>query len=140
VLGWGDTRKARGSANSVAVGPSPACPQCGGAGIGSTGEFWYIAFSNGFVGLLLYLLFFGISFWALRREKGPYAVAARLTLILTVFFTFFYNNLPVALCLVFVVIGLADRDASDPDPDPEPAVAPAPVAGRSVGLARMGIT
>jgi hypothetical protein len=110
VLGWGDTRKAIGSAQSIAVGPSASCPTCGGAGIGSTGEFWYVLFSQGFIGLALYLGFFGLSFWALRRERSPIVVATRLVLILAVFYTIFYNNLPVALSLVMISIGLSARE------------------------------
>jgi hypothetical protein len=122
VLGWGDTRKARGSSQSIAVGPSPSCPNCGGAGIGSTGEFWYVMFSQGFVGLLLYLAFFAVSFWSLRRERGLLASATKLSLILTVFYTLFYNNLPVALTLLMIAIGLTARG---PEGDPAPAAAPA---------------
>jgi hypothetical protein len=133
VLGWGDNRRARGSANSIAVGPSASCPNCGGAGIGSTGEFWYVMFSQGFVGLLLYLAFFGVSFWSLRRERGLLATATRLSLVLTVFYTLFYNNLPVALTIVMIAIGLAARG---PEDQPAAATAPAQKVRSGAGLAR----
>jgi hypothetical protein len=118
ILGWGDTRKAIGSASSIAIGPSASCPNCGGAGIGSTGELWQVLFSQGFLGLAFYLGFFGLSFWALRRERRPVAVATRLILLLAVFYTVFYNNLPVALTLVMISIGLAgrERDVAPPQP------------------------
>lgn len=129
VLGWGGPRKARGSANSIAVGPSASCPQCGGAGIGSTGEFWYIMFCQGFVGLLMYLAFFGVSFWSLRRERGTVAVAARLVVILTVFYTLFYNNLPVALTLMMLSVGLATREILDRPPEDRAPTRPVPSRG-----------
>jgi hypothetical protein len=116
ILGWGGPRKAVGSANSISVGPSAACPSCGQAGIGSTGELWAIMFNTGLVGLGLYASFFISVWWRLRRDRTMIGAAARLTIGLTLFYTFFYNNLPVALTLAMISIALSLRQLAGNPP------------------------
>jgi hypothetical protein len=118
ILGWGGPRKAVGSANSISVGPSAACGGCGQAGIGSTGEVWAIMFNTGLLGLGLYVGFFVSVWWRLRRDRTMIGAAARLVIGLTLFYTFFYNNLPVGLTLAMISIGLSWRQVAD---SPSPA-------------------
>jgi hypothetical protein len=110
ILGWGGPRKTIGSSQSVGIGPSPDCPNCGAGTIGSTGEFWEIAFSQGYVGVGFYLAFFLAAFWGLRRDRSPTGAAARLISLLAIFYTYFYNNLPSALALTFISIALSWRN------------------------------
>lgn len=118
LLGWGGTRKSIGSGQSVVIGPTPQCPNCGGEGIGSTGEFFQIIFAEGFIGIGLYFGFFLATMWRLRRDPSGPAAGARLLCLLAVFFSFFYNSLPAATGLTMLSIGLAWR-AHLPPPDPE---------------------
>jgi hypothetical protein len=133
LIGWGGPRKSIGSGQSIVVGPTPQCPNCGGQGIGSTGEFFTIIFSQGFIGILLYFGFFFTTMWRLRRDRSDVATAARLVCLLAVFFSFFYNSLPAATGLTMLAIGLAWRPhlapddegadepvASDEEPEPQP--------------------
>lgn len=115
IVGWGGTRKAVGSAQSIAVGPSPDCPTCGAISIGSTGEIWTLMFSQGLVGLGLYLGFFIGIWWRLRRDRTAIGAGARLVIWLTPLYGLFYNSVPVALSLVMISIGLSWRNlvASD---------------------------
>ena len=55
IVGWGTTRSALGSPTSIAIGKTPACPTCGNAPIGSTGEIWAVLIANGFVGAGLFV-------------------------------------------------------------------------------------
>jgi hypothetical protein len=71
----------------------------------------------------------------LRRERTPVAVATRLVLILAIFYTIFYNNLPVGLSLVMISLGLATREVIE---RAEQAPTAVPRATTS-GLARMAM-
>jgi O-antigen ligase len=110
IIGWGGTRKALGSSQSIAVGPSPNCPTCGAITIGSTGEIWMVMFSQGLVGLVLYLGFFVGAWWRLRRDRTPIGAGARLVIWLALLYALFYNSVPVALTLVMISIGLSWRN------------------------------
>jgi hypothetical protein len=109
ILGWGGTRKTIGSSQSIAVGPSPRCPNCGNVGIGSTGEFWELAFTTGFVGVAIYFGYFLVAFWILRRDRSPTGAAARLIILLALFYSYFYNSLPSASALTFISIAMSWR-------------------------------
>jgi len=116
IMGWGGTRKATGSAQSIAVGPSAACPKCGSAPIGSTGQIWEVMFDEGFVGVILYVGFFLMIWWQLRRDRSAIGAAARLVVWLALLYTVFYNNLPVALTLVMISIAMSWRNLIPPAP------------------------
>jgi hypothetical protein len=122
LLGWGDSRKVLGSSQSIAVGPSPQCPQCGEVNLGSAGEIWLIMFDNGLAGAAVYLLFFGAVWWRLRASPTVIGAAGRLTVILTVFYTVFYNNLPTSLILSMLSIAIAFRDLPDRPGQVAPAI------------------
>jgi hypothetical protein len=122
LIGWGDSRKVIGSSQSIAIGPSAACPLCGAVNLGSAGEIWLIMFNQGLVGAALYVGFFAAVWWRLRSATGLIATGGRLTIILTVFYTFFYNNLPTSLMLSMISIGLACRELNGPAPTAAPAV------------------
>jgi hypothetical protein len=124
VVGWGNTRKAIGSANSIAVGPSASCPTCGNVAIGSTGQLWQVVYSEGIVGALLYFGFFIGIWWRLRQDRSAIGAAARLIVWLTLLYSVFYNNLPVSLTLVMISLALSWRNllpSSDKAVLPEPA-------------------
>jgi hypothetical protein len=133
ILGWGGAYKTLGSSQSIQIGPSPRCPNCGSVTIGSTGEFWEIVFTTGWVGAAIYFSFFVGCWWRLRRNRTPVGAAARLIVLLAIFYCYFYNNVPSALALTFITVALAWRQIIDPEPlptqaaavePPEPAIAP----------------
>lgn len=138
ILGWGGTRKTIGSGQSIAIGPSLNCVNCGSPGIGSTGEFWEIIFSQGIVGIGIYFGFFIAAFWALRRDRSLTGAAARLIIILAIFYSYFYNSLPSAIALTFISISLAWRGVTAPVPPvaPKPATPVPPIASPLVGALR----
>jgi hypothetical protein len=127
ILGWGGSQKTIGSSQAATIGPSPRCPNCGAVTIGSTGEFWELIFTTGFLGAGIYFSYFLVAFWRLRRDRTPIGAAARLVIILTLFYTYFYNNVPAALALAFISMSISWRTLVDPDPPPPPKAAPAPV-------------
>ena len=126
VVGYGGTRKTLGSNRSIAVGPTPACPQCGNFGIGSNGQLWLVLFAQGFVGAALYILFFVSILRAFIRDRAPIAIAGSLVILLSLFLMVFYNALPSALVLTMIGVGAMVRERLVPAAPGSPEhVAPA---------------
>lgn len=110
ILGFGSTRSALGSPESLAVGKSADCPQCGNFPIGSTGQLWLLLVSTGYPGAALYFLFLIQAIWRYRRDDSPIGIAASLSLFLALFYSLFYNALPSPLALYLIAIGLLWRN------------------------------
>jgi O-antigen ligase len=107
IVGWGTNRQVVGSFQSIAIGASAQCAgRCGNASVGSTGTFWLILFSEGFVGIGLYLGFFLLVLWYYRRDRTASGIAAQVTLIMSFWFTFVYSSTgwPLALAMVSVAV------------------------------------
>jgi hypothetical protein len=110
IIGYGDTRQMRGSATSIAVGPSPKCPTCGQMEVGSTGQLWLLLVCSGFVGAACYLGFFGYGIWAFRRDRSPYGVAGILVLLLSFVYMFSYDAVGAPLGLTVLAYALLWKD------------------------------
>lgn len=126
VLGYGGNRHANGSASSIAVGPSPACPNCGDVATGSTGQLWATLFNQGLVGALLYFGFFAVSIWVYRKQRGALAEAALLSIALTFVYMLFYSAVPIAPTLSMIAVGMLwrEREAQRSTARPRGVVAP----------------
>lgn len=109
VLGYGDTRQRQGSANSISIGPTPACPQCGQQQVGSTGQLWLLLITSGFAGTLLYLAFFTRLAWEFRRDPTPYGLAGGMVLLLSFFYLPTYDALPAPLGITILSVALLWR-------------------------------
>jgi hypothetical protein len=110
VLGYGDTRQQRGSVNSIAIGPTNACPICGSAEVGSTGQFSLVLVCTGFVGVALFFGFFGYLAWRYRRDRSPYGMAAELVILLSFLYMWFYDAVPAPLGLTMLACASLWRD------------------------------
>ncbi len=109
ILGWGGTRKTNGSAQSITVGKSAKCPQCGEFTIGSNGQLWGVLFYQGFVGAAFYFSFFGFCIWTYRRDRSPIGQAGVIAIALTFVYMLFYNALPASLAITMISVGLLWR-------------------------------
>jgi polysaccharide biosynthesis protein PslJ len=109
VLGYGDTRQRQGSANSISIGPTPACPQCGQQQVGSTGQLWLLLITSGFAGTLLYVAFFARLTWEFRRDPTPYGLAGGMVLLLSFFYLPTYDALPAPLGITILSVALLWR-------------------------------
>jgi O-antigen ligase len=110
VLGYGSTRTALGSSNSIVVGKEPDCPRCGNPTLGSNGQLWLVLVAQGVVGAALYIGFFVRSLWVYRRDRTPIGDAGLLACGLPLFFMFFYNALTMPLVVSFLSIALLWRN------------------------------
>ena len=61
VVGFGSTRDVQGSFASIAGGSTPDCKACGVPPLGTQGHIWQLIFAQGFVGMALFLTFFGMA-------------------------------------------------------------------------------
>ncbi len=113
ILGYGDTRQQRGSPLSIAVGPTPGCPVCGNAAVGSTGQASLLLVCTGFVGLFLYCAFFARTAWRFRRAKSPYGWIGLLVILMSFIYIFTYDAVTAPLGLTMLACALLWRDDMD---------------------------
>ncbi len=118
VLGYGAGRALIGSNRSIAIGKSADCPQCGNRLIGSDGQVWLLLVSQGFVGAFCYLGFFAWLVWRYRHDHSPIGIAGSLTMLLMIFFSFFYGSLNSTLSYGLIAAALLWRNNTDPAPPP----------------------
>jgi hypothetical protein len=110
LIGYGDTRHMQGSRNSIAVAPNAHCITCGQLEVGSTGQLWLLLITDGFLGTVLYLGFFGYGIWRYRRDKTPYGLAGVLVLLLTFVYMVVYNGLSAPLAFTMLSYALLWRN------------------------------
>ena len=110
VLGYGDTRQQQGSPNSIAIGPTPECPICGQAAVGSTGQFSLVLICTGFVGVLLFFGFFLYGAWRYRRDRTPYGVVGVLIILLSFIYMFTYDAVAAPLGFTMLAYALLWRN------------------------------
>lgn len=111
VLGYGTTRDTVGSQQSIAIGQSSECPQCGNRVVGSTGHLWLLLISQGLVGTALYVGFFVRSLWAYRHDHSPVGIAGTLVILMSLFYLGVYSALNMPLLVVLLSVGLLWRNA-----------------------------
>jgi hypothetical protein len=134
VLGYGSTRRALGSGNSIAVGRNSDCAKCGNPVLGSTGQLWLLIIAQGFVGAALYVAFLLRSLWAFRRDRSALGWAGMLAVLLPLLYMFLYNALVIPLLITFFAIGLLWRNDQERQRDhAAPLSAPVP---SSLGTSR----
>ncbi|GAA3742325.1 ligase [Salinactinospora qingdaonensis] len=106
IAGWGSTREVLGSSQSIAVGKSPECPQCGNSVIGNNGQLWLLLVANGWGGTALFLSFFGFTVWRHRHDVSLVGSGALLTILLLFWYMFWYVALtaPLAISLTGVAL------------------------------------
>lgn len=110
VVGFGSTRRALGSSNSITVGRTAKCALCGNPILGSNGQLWLVLIAQGVVGAFLYLGYFLRTMWTFRRDKSPLAGAAMLAIALPFLYMLVYNALVIPLLITFLSIGLLWRN------------------------------
>lgn len=107
ILGWGGPRP-----STRATAPP----------IGTHGQFWLVMFSQGFVGLALYLAWVLAAIALAVRRTDTTSIHLSAVVIMSAVQMFFYNLLPVSLPLIAIALGLCLRG---PDRVGGAAVAPA---------------
>jgi hypothetical protein len=109
VAGFGSTRDVQGSFFSIAGGSRPDCPACGVPPLGTQGHLWMVLFSQGLVGLVLFLGFFGRQALAFRRGRSPTHLAGMCVLLFFGLQLFVYDTLGMPLFIVMIAVALMWR-------------------------------
>ncbi len=112
LIGYGSTRKVLGSGASIAVGQTSSCKKCGNAELGSTGQYFLLLVSQGYLGVAIYVAYFLRTLWAYRRDASPVGIAGTLVVLMSLFLGIAYTALDVPLAVVFVSIALLWRNAA----------------------------
>lgn len=110
VIGFGDTRHEQGSTNSITVGKTRKCLDCGSRDIGGNGQLWMLLICDGFVGAGLYLAFFAYGCWRYWRDPTPYGMVGVLVLLLGFVFMIVYVAVGPALTFTMLVYALLWRN------------------------------
>jgi hypothetical protein len=123
VIGFGSTRKTLGSGESIAVGPTPECPRCGGRTLGGNGQLWQVMFAHGLLGTVTYLGFMLAVLWRFRNDHTAVGLAGSAVIAFSLITMFYYNALvtPLLLTLLSYVLLAAGRlpEASHHGPETE---------------------
>jgi hypothetical protein len=122
MLGFGDTRHQRGSAQSITLGRTSTCNACGNSDVGVNGQFWLLLYTAGIPATICYLAFFGYGIWRYRRDKTPYGLAGELVLLLGFVFMWVYAQVgpPLAFTmLAYALLWKNDRALQGLDPPAE---------------------
>jgi hypothetical protein len=109
LLGFGSTRDVEGSFASIAGGATPECPDCKPPPLGTQGQLWMVVFSQGIVGLALFLAFFGRRFLAHWRERTPLAIAGCCVLAFFGIELLVYDTFDAPMVTVMITLGLLAR-------------------------------
>jgi hypothetical protein len=111
VIGFGTTRNVQGSFASISRGDTAKCPRCSPPALGTQGQLSLVTFSQGIVGLLLYLGFFGMQFLRHIRLRTQAATTGLAVVLVAVVTTPVYNTVGVALFPLMAAVALLWRES-----------------------------
>ncbi|WP_205471504.1 hypothetical protein [Nocardioides sp. SYSU D00038] len=117
VLGFGGTRAQAGSSDSIAVGKSERCPNCGNLALGTNGQLWFALVGQGFVGAFFYVMFHvSLLRRFLRRTEpgdGVLVACGAVGMALALWFCLVYDRTGPTGCIEFLVIAVAAKQLAD---------------------------
>ena len=110
AVGFGSTRDVQGSFSSIAGASTPDCPKCGVPPLGTQGHLWQVIFSQGFIGLGLFLSFFVMALARCWRCRTTVETLCTFTLAFFLLLLPVYDTLGMPLVVVMIAIGLLARE------------------------------
>lgn len=113
LIGYGDTRQQQGSQQSIAVGPTDKCKNCGQQQVGSTGQLFLVLICSGFAGGALYVGFFAYGTWRYRRDSTAIGIAGSTALLLGFVYMFAYDAVGAPLGLTMLAYAILWRNDVD---------------------------
>ena len=115
-VGFGSTRDVQGNFLSIAGGSTPSCKACGVPALGTQGQLWLVIFSQGLVGLALFLLFFGICAARCWRCRSSTETVCTFILLFYAIQLSVYDTLNLPFFVIMLTIGVTLREQrSRPD-------------------------
>jgi hypothetical protein len=118
VVGFGSTRDVQGNFASIAGGSTPECPACGSPPLGTQGQLWLVVFSQGLVGLSIFVSFFAVILSRTWRCRTELELTATVVLAFFAIQVFVYDTLGLPLFLVMTTVALVCREQRESGADP----------------------
>lgn len=109
LIGFGTTRNAEGSAQSIAIGETPDCPQCGVTPLGQNGQIWMVLIGQGVIGVILFYGMFVRTSIEAFRSKGLLMGAAAASLSAGLLMTVYYDMIVAPLALFAIIVAATWR-------------------------------
>ncbi|MBC9733458.1 hypothetical protein [Nocardioides marmotae] len=110
IAGLGSTRDVQGSFASISGAATPECPACGVPPLGTQGQLWLVLFSQGWIGLGLFLAFLVAALARARRCRTTTEVTCAFVVLFLLIQLPVYDTLGMPLFLVMIAIGLLTRE------------------------------
>jgi hypothetical protein len=112
LVGFGNVRDVQGAFGSIAGGASTDCPACGVPPMGTQGQFWLVLFSQGLIGLAVFVAFFVVRLARHVRSRRPITVLGLAVVLSFLAEAFVYDTLGAPMFTAMIALGLmwrADR-------------------------------
>lgn len=126
LVGYGNTRDVQGNFNSIAGGASSLCPHCSPPPLGTQGQLWLVLFSQGIIGLLLFLGFFAFTLVYYFRSRTPWSGVGICVLLANFVTIAVYDSLGIGSTIAFVAVAALWRDSVRRTGDTQVKLAPDP--------------
>ncbi len=110
IIGFGSTRDVQGSFASIAGGSRPDCPACGVPPLGTQGHLWLVLFSQGWLGVALFLSTLACALARCWRCRTTNETLATVVLAMFAVQLFVYDTLGLPLLMVAIAVGLVARE------------------------------
>lgn len=117
AVGFGTTRDVQGSFSSIAGGATADCPLCSPPALGTQGHLWLVIFSQGVVGLVLYLSFYLYYLARGWRVRSGLATVGIVTISAHLVTMFVYDSIGTSMLAVMIGVGLIWRETHGVGPD-----------------------
>jgi hypothetical protein len=110
IVGFGTTRDVQGNFFSLAGGSTPNCPACGSPPLGTQGQLWLVVFSQGLVGLGIFVAFFAVILSRTWRCRTELELTATVILVFFAIQLFVYDTLGLPLFIVMITVAAVCRE------------------------------
>lgn len=109
VVGLGAPQEMEGNFFSAAAGATDACPKCSPPQLGTQGSAWFIVFTTGFAGAVLFFSFLARRYGAGFRQRDALSVAMTATGAFLATVIWVYDIVGASLVFVMIALGLLWR-------------------------------
>lgn len=118
ITGLGSTRTSTTSFSSINLADSANCERCTPPALGTQGQLWLVVFSQGVVGLLLYLGFLLRNLVSSLRLASAEVIGSCSVILAHLATMPFYNAIGPALLMIFMSCGVLSVMAATGRPMP----------------------
>jgi hypothetical protein len=101
--------------------------------VGTQGQLWLLLYSHGFPGALLFVSWYGLVAWRLRRGRDDLNLWMQVVVVISIIQLAFYGQVPAQLHITFAAMALGLRALlPDEAAQPRPSEVRRPKGGRAL--------